>query len=102
MIRISEHVVEFIGTVRRRKDVHLFAGHFLKPEPRFVQAARFCSGKERGKHRIQIEIGKRFLCQQDFRPGATGDPGEDLPIFDELIFIDHIAGGGEGGESVLR
>ena len=52
MVSILQQFFHFVRTVGRAEDMNFFAGHFLRAQPRFKQAAGFGARQVRRQQRV--------------------------------------------------
>ena len=98
MVSVPQQLVHFICAVGRAENVHFFAGHFLRAEPRLKQAAGLGACEVRCQQRVQIVVAERLLRQQHLAPGTTGQPAQNLRVAGQGSFIQQVAGRGKGGK----
>ena len=98
MVGVPQQLVHFICAVGRAENVHFFAGHFLRAEPRLIQAAGLGAREVRRQQRVQIVVAERLLRQQHLAPGTMGQPAQNLRVAGQGSFIQQVAGRGQGGK----
>ena len=67
-----------------------------------VQAAGLGTGQIGRQHRVDIEVGKSLLRQQNAAAGALLHPQQDLTVAAQLGFVQQIAGGGQAVQDVYK
>ena len=98
MVGVPQQLVHFVRTVGGAEYMDFFAGHFLSAQPRLKQAAGLGARQVRCKQGIQVIVAERLLCQQYPAAGALCQPAQNFRVVAQRIFIQQIAGCGQGGK----
>ena len=98
MVGIAQQLVHLVRAVGGAKDMHLTAGHLLGTQPCFKQAAGLGARQVRRQQGIQVIVAERLLCQQYLAAGALCQPAQNFRVAAQRIFIQQIAGCGQGGK----
>ena len=97
MVGIAQQLVHLVRAVGGAKDMHL-AGHLFGTQPCFKQAAGLGARQVRRQQRIQVIVAERLLRQQHPAAGALCQPAQNFRVAAQRIFIQQIAGCGQGGK----
>ena len=102
VVGVLQQFLKLVCPVGCAEHMVLLLRQLFPAQAALVQAAGLGTSQIGRQHRVDVEVGKSLLRQQNFAAGALLHPQQKFAVAAQLPFVQQVAGGGQRGKRFPR